>query len=43
MIHVPVEAERNLRNAAVRTNSVLLIMTPNGIDRWGYFYIIFVK
>lgn len=39
MIHVPAEAERNIRNAAVQINSVLPIMTPDGTDRWGLFII----
>lgn len=33
MIHALVEAERNTRNAAVQTNSMLLSITPIGISR----------
>lgn len=37
MIHVLVEVERNTRNAAAQTNSILLSLTPNGIYLWGFF------
>lgn len=37
MIHAPVEAERNTRNAVARTNKILLSMALKGLTDGGLF------
>lgn len=36
MIHVPAEAERNTKSAAVQINNIILYYAPIGVIRWGY-------